>query len=316
MSKLLTLNTAARLAVTSTLALSLVGLAGCKGGAGAKSAKLIPDAATVVGGVDLAGVQKSKLWTEHVEALVKAEGKDVITAMEGCDLGLDKWQSITLGMTEEGGNENVAIVAVADGLGKKETLECAHGKLKEIDGEDPWTAEDDGKTLKMDKGAVGYVIDDNTVVMAGKGWADAVGKLAKGEGKSAMDGSLADIIKRTDTGKHIWFAGKLPESAGAMASSQLGAAPKDVAGYFDFSSGMAVKASLGLASSDEAGAVKEKVEGLYNGMAKEMAKKQGVSEDTLNNIKFDTDGNAFTVAAEASDEDVNKAVTQAKGLLL
>ncbi len=315
MSKLLTIRTAVRLTVSTTLALSLVGIAGCKGGNGAKSAKLIPEAATVIGGADLAGLQKSKLWTDHVEGLVKAQGKDVLTAMEGCNLGLDKWQSVTLGMTEEGGGDKIAIVAVADGLGKKENLECAHGKLKEIDGEDPWTAEEDGKLLKMDKGGVGYVVDDNTVVLAGKDWSDAVAKLTKGEGKSAFDGALADVIKRTDTGKHVWFAGKLPESAGAMASSQLGAAPKDVAGYFDLSSGMEMKASLGLGSSDDAEAVKTKVEGMFNGMVKDMAKQQGVSEDTLDGIKFDTDGDAFTVEAKASDADIAKGMEQAKALL-
>ncbi|MBL4688696.1 MAG: hypothetical protein JKY37_29175 [Nannocystaceae bacterium] len=316
MSKLLNIRTAVRLTVSTTLAFSLVGLAGCKSGGGAKSAKLIPDAATIVGGVDLAGIQKSKLWNDHLHELVKAQGKDVLAAMDACGLGLDKWQSITIGGTDAGGGDKIALVAVADGLGKKETLECAHGKLKEIDGEEPWTVEEDGKVLKMDDGAMGYVIDDNTVVIAGKDWTDSVSKLAKGEGKSAFDGGLADVLKRTDTSKHIWFAGKVPEGAGTAAKEQLGAAPTDVAGYFDFSSGMEVKASIGVGSSDEAASVKEKVEGLFNGMAKGLAKAQGVSDDTLDNVKFDTDGNAFTIEAKASDADLTKAVEQAKGMLM
>lgn len=316
MMRLLTTRPAAiaRRTLTTSFAFALLAVAGCKGG-GAASAKLIPESATVVGGADLAGLQKSKLWTDHLEGLVKAQGKDVLDAMEGCNLGLDKWQSVTFGMTESGGSDKIAIVVVADGLGKKENLDCAHGKLKEKEGKDPWTVEEDGKVLKMDKGGVAYVVDDNTVVMAGKDWADSVAALTKGEGKSAFDGALADVIGRTDSGKHVWFAGVLPESIGGKASAQLGATPKDVAGFVDFSSGLEVKASLGVASSDEAEAVKTKIEGMYNGMIKDMAKGKGVSADTLDNVKFGTDGSAFTVEAKASDEDVSKGMEQAKALM-
>jgi len=310
MSKLLTIP------VTATFALALFGAAGCKGGEGAKSAKLIPEGATVVFGADLGSLQKTKLWTDLGKGAVEKEGKDVLEAMEGCNLGLDKWKSVTVGMTDSGDEEKVAVILVADGLGKKENLECAHGKIKEKEGKEPWTAEDDGKTLKMNEdGQVAYVVDDNTVVVAGKAWVDSVGKLTKGEGKSAMDGSLKDVLGRTDLSKQIWFAGAIPEAMGGMASSQLGAAPKDVAGYIDLSGGMEVFASAGMASSDDAGKVKEKVEGLWNGMAKDMAKSQGVSDDAINAVEFGTDGSAFTVKAKAPQADVDKMIEQAKAML-
>ena len=299
---------------TTLFALALVAVAGCKG-SGASSAKLIPESATVVGGADLAGLQKSKLWTDHVEGMVKDKGKDVLAAMEGCNLGLDKWKSVTFGMTETGGSDKIAIVVVADGLGKKENLECAHGKLKEQDGEDPWTVKEDGKVLELDKGGMAYVVDDDTVVMAGKDWAEDVAKLTKGEGKSAFDGALADVIGRTDAGKHVWFAGILPANAVGDAAAQLGATPKDVAGFIDFSSGLELQASLGLASSDEAESVKGKVEALFTAFVKDMAKKQGVSDETLDNVKFGTSGSAFTIEAKASDDDVSKGMEQAKALI-
>lgn len=309
MSKLLTIP------VTATFALALLGTAGCKGGEGAKAAKLIPEGATIVVGADLASLQKTKLWTDFGKGAVEKEGKDVIEAMDACNLGLDKWKSVTVGATDSGDNDKMAIILVADGLGKKENLECAHGKIKEKEGEDPWTAEDDGKTLKLEDDGVAYVVDDNTIVMAGKAWADSVQKLTKGEGKSAMDGSLKDVLSRTDLSKQIWFAGSIPEAMGGMASAQLGAAPKDVAGYVDLSSGMEVFASAGMGSADDAGKVKEKVEGLWNGVAKDMAKSQGVSEDAINGVEFGTDGSAFTVKATAPQADVDKMVEQAKGML-
>lgn len=303
-----------RSTLTASLAFALVATAGCKG-SGATSAKLIPESATIVGGADLAGLQKSKLWTDHLQGMVKDKGADVLTAMEGCNLGLDKWKSVTVGMTEAGGGDKIAVVVVADGLGKKENLECAHGKIKEKDGEDPWTVEEDGKVLKMEKGAVAYVVDDNTVVMAGKDWAEDVAKLTKGEGKSAFDGALADVIGRTDSGKHVWFAGILPADAGGAAATQLGATPKDVAGFVDFSSGLEVKASLGLASAEEAESVKGKVEALFTAFVKDAAKQQGVSDETLEAVKFGTDGSAFTVEAKATDADVSKGLEQAKAFI-
>ena len=53
-----------RLALTFC-ALGLFAVVGCKGG-GAATGKYIPEAATIVGGVDLAGVQDSKLWKDHI----------------------------------------------------------------------------------------------------------------------------------------------------------------------------------------------------------------------------------------------------------
>ena len=140
---------------TTTFAFALLGLSACKGGGG-DAAKFIPEAATIVGGIDLAGVQGTQSWKDN-KAMVEAQGKEALDAMNGCNLGLDKWKSVTFGTDPAGGNEKFAAVVVADGLGKKENLDCAAGKMKEKNGgKDPWTAEDEGKTLKMEDGAVAY----------------------------------------------------------------------------------------------------------------------------------------------------------------
>lgn len=306
-----------RNAVLTLTALGLLVLGGCKGG-GAATGKYIPEAATVVGGADLAGIQDSKLYKDHFKTLVESKGKEALDAMAACNLGADKWKSVTFGMTADGGKDKVAVVLVADGLGKKENLECAHGKLKESEGgTDPWTVKEDGKVLELpDSGGIAYVVDDNTIAVAGKDWAADVGKLAKGEGKSVFDGSMKDLLARADTGKQVWFAGSLPEAIGGKATEMLGATPKDVAGYVDFSSGVAMQMSVGVASKDEAESVKTKIEGLFNAVAKDMAKKQGVSEDTLNSVKFGTDGTAFTVEAKGSDEDVGKSLAQVMPMML
>jgi hypothetical protein len=300
---------------TTTLAFALLGLAACKGGGG-DAAKFIPEAATVVGGIDLAAVQGTQSWKDN-KAMLESQGKEQLDAMAACNLGLDKWKSVTFGVDPAGGDEKMAAVIVADGLGKKENLDCAAGKIKEQNGgKDPWTAENEGKTLKMEDGNVAYVIDDNTVVLAGKAWAADVEKLTKGEGKSAFDGQLKDIIGRTDTGKHVWFAGKLPDDAkgAAKALGEGVGEPQDVAGWLDLSGGVELWVAIGFKSSEEATKAKEAGEKQFEGF-KAMAGQFGVPQGVVDSVKFDTKDTAATVTAKATDADIKTLQEKMGGMM-
>jgi len=299
---------------TTTIAFALLGLAACKGGGG-DAAKFIPEAATVVGGIDLAAVQGTQSWKDN-KAMIESQGKEQLDAMAACNLGLDKWKSVTFGVDPAGGDEKMAAVIVADGLGKKENLDCAAGKIKEQNGgKDPWTAENEGKTLKMEDGNVAYVVDDNTVVLAGKAWAADVEKLTKGEGKSAFDGALKDVIGRTDTGKHVWFAGKLPDDAkgAAKALGDVGE-PQDVAGWLDLSGGVELWVAIGFKSSDEATKAKEAGEKQFEAV-KGMAGQFGVPQGVIDSVKFDTKDSAATVTAKASDADLKTIQEKMGGMM-
>jgi hypothetical protein len=295
---------------TTTFAVALLGVAACKGGGG-DSAKMIPKTATVLVGVDLAALQGTQSWKDNKEMALK-DGKEVLDAMAACNLGLDKWKSVTVGMDPAGGNDKMAVVAIADGLGVKANLECAHGKIKEKEGKDPWTAEEDGKVLKMDKGGVAYVIDDNTVVMAGKDWAEDVKKLTKGEGESAFDGPLKDVLALTDTSKHIWGAGMLPDEAKGMAkmAGDIGE-PQSVAGWMDVGSGLEFFLAVGFSSGDDATKAKETAEKQWEGV-KAMAGQFGVPQGVVDSVKFDTKDKATTVTAKASAEDLKTIEAKVK----
>lgn len=297
---------------TTTFAVALLGVAACKGG-GAASAKLIPESATMIGGADLAALQKTEQWKGNKEML-ESQGKEAIDAMSKCNLGLDKWKSITIGVDPAGGDEKMAVVVVADGIGKKENLDCAKGEIKKQNGDkDPWTEEEDGKVLKMegDK-ATAFVVDDNTIALAGKAWTEDVKKLVAGEGKSAFDGSLKDIIARTDTGKNIWFAGKLPDDAKGMAkmAGDIGE-PQDVAGWADVSGGLEVFVAIGFKSGDDATKAKEAGEKQWEGV-KAMATGVGVPQAVVDSVKFDTKDSAATVTAKASAEDLKTIEAKVK----
>ena len=140
----------------------------------------------------------------------------MMDAAKECNLGPDTWKSVVFGFDPEGGDSKLALVLVADGLGKKENLECIANKIKEKDdGKEPWTMEEkDGKlVLTIDEGkATGYVVNDSTLAVAGKDWAGAVQELIDGKGKPAVDNSLKDVLGRTDMSKAIWAAGVVPAS--------------------------------------------------------------------------------------------------------
>lgn len=298
---------------TTTFAVALLGVAACKGG-GAASAKLIPEGATMVGGVDLAAVQKSSSWEDN-KAMLESQGKEALDAMGKCNLGLDKFKNITVGMDPAGGDEKLAVVIVADGIGKKENLDCAKGEIKKQEGgdEEPWTEEEEGKVLKLDGGkATAFVVDDNTIAIAGKAWAEDVKKLVGGEGKSAFDGGLKDVIARTDTSKNIWFAGKLPDEAKGMAkmAGDIGE-PTDVAGWADVSSGLEVFVAVGFGSGDDATKAKEAVEKQWEGV-KGMASGAGVPQGVVDSVKFGADGSAATITAKASAEDMKTIEAEVK----
>jgi hypothetical protein len=286
---------------TTTLALALLGVAACKGG-GADSAKLIPDAATMVAGVDVKAVMATKLYTDNKALIEQGESKEMLDAATACNLGTDKWKNVVIGMDMT--KNQHAMVVNADGIGKEENLTCISGKIKEKAGKEPFKIEDkDGKkVLTMDDGGVGYIVNEGTLVIASKDWAAAVKDLVDGKGKSVFDGSLKDVIGRTDTGKHVWFAGTVPAD---MAKGSPAEGAKDVAGSLDVSSGVAVAASVGFGSADEATKKKDELQKQFD-QFKGMAGGMGVPQGVVDSVKIDASGNAVTVSAKASDDDLKK----------
>ncbi len=287
--------------VTSTLAMALLGVAACKGG-GADSAKLIPDTATVVGGLDVAAIVKSESYTTNKEMIEKGDGKEMLDAATACNIGLDKWKTITFGMDPT--KSAFAAVVNADGIGKEENLTCMHGKIKEKQGKDPWTVEDkDGKkVLTMEDGSVGYIVNEGSIVVASKDWSAGVKDLIDGKGKSVFDGALKDVIARADTGKTMWAAGTLPAD---MLKGSPADGAKDAAGSVDLSDGVAIAASVGFADAAAATAKKDELQAQFDQM-KAMAGTMGIPQTVVDSVKIDASGNAVTVSVKANKEETKQ----------
>ena len=290
---------------TTTLAVGLLlGTTACKGGGAAgDSAKLIPEAATVVGGLNLKSLVNSGTWKANEEKLKSADKDGVMEAAKACNLGPSTWKSIVFGADPSSNGKMVAVISV-DGVGKKENLECINKKAEEK-GEKMFSEikEEDGKVVVVNKDGdgKGWARDANTLVIAGKDWEGAVKELMGGKGKSAMDGPLKDVIARTNTSKTVWGAGNIPES---MASGPIAGA-KNAAGSIDFSSGLGVDASVAFGSADDAKAKAEELQKQFDAM-KGMAGSQGVPEGVTNSVKIEAKGDAVHVSAKASDDDVKK----------
>jgi hypothetical protein len=284
---------------TTTFTLALLSLAACKGG-GADSAKLIPDAATVVGGVDLKAVVNSKLYTDNKALFENGESKEMLDAATACNLGTDKWKNIVFGMDVT--KSQHAAVINADGIGKEENLTCISGKIKEKSGKEPFKIADDKKSFTSEDGNVGYIVNEGTIVLASKDWAAPVKELIDGKGKSVFDGALKDVIARADTGKHIWAAGNLP---GEMLKGSPGEGAKDAAASLDLSGGVAVNASVGFATAEDATKKKDEVQKQFDSF-KGMAGGMGVPQTVVDSVKIDASGTTVTVSAKATEDDVKK----------
>ncbi len=297
-------------ATTTVAAVALLCVPACKGGAG-NAAKLIPDSATVIGGADLKGLTSSDVWTKNEDMMKQGGADDVLGALEACKLGKETWKSVVFGADPAGGPDKLAIVLSVDGVGKKENLECIAGKIKEKEGSDPWTLEEkDGKlVLAMTDGkGTGWVVDDNTVAVAGKDWEGAVKELIDGKGTSAIDGSLKDVVARTDTGKTLWAAGKIPSD---MVEGSPAAGATDAAGWVDLSSGVEISASVGFDSEATATAKATEANTMLE-QGKGAATAFGIPETTVNSVKIEAKGNAVTLTGKASKEDVDKISEAAK----
>lgn len=306
-----------RTLATTTCAAALLSLTACKGGGGAAgdAAKLIPDAAKVVGGVNIESAMKSPLYTDNKDMLEKGDQKDAMEAAKACNLGPDTWKSVVMGADPEGGEDKMAFVITATGLGKKENLECISGKIKEKnDGKEPWTMEEkDGKlVLTIDEGkATGYVVNDNTLAVAGKDWAGAVKELVDGKGKPAIENSLKDVVGRTDMSKTVWAAGVIPASMAAGPADGM----TNGAMWVDMGSGLELMASIGVKDADTATKKAEELNKQFEGV-KGMAGPMGVPQGVIDSVKIEAKDAALNVSAKATADDlkkINEAVKKAIG---
>lgn len=302
-----------RTILTTLAATALLAIPACKGGATAAGGKLIPEQATIMAGIDVGGLLKSKLYTDN-KAMAESQAgyKEFVEAAKGCNLDPETAVSSILVGTDA--KDGVAVVITGTGIGDEKNLTCVADKAKEKNnGNVPFTIADEGgkKTLKADD-ATGYIVDAGTLVIASKPWAGAVKDLVDGKGKAAVDGPHKDLFTRADQSRHIWFAGIAPEQLAGAAKSQ-GADVKDFSGSIDLSDGLGVKLAAGLASADQAAGLKKKADEALP-MAKMGLAMVGLPATVADSVKIDAKDALLSFEISLSASDLKTLQEKAGGL--
>ncbi|MBC8070807.1 MAG: hypothetical protein IAG13_20945 [Deltaproteobacteria bacterium] len=270
----------------------------CKGGRVALE-ELVPDGATAVVGVDMKSLAASSIY-RNVRGKLDAipEAKTTLdTLRNDCALDVDKAESYVGGMDVLG--QNFVFAARMPKLGTKEALTCALAQLPAQQSSMVTLGEDGGKlTLDVAGGtAKGWALDDDTLVLVSKGWADAVAARMRGDGKSAIDGNLKEAIALADRGRTIWLAAELPP----LLAPQLDGSP--IKGVQRVGAGIQVGDDFDMlltgAFVDEAAAsaAKDAVSAGFDA-GKAAAVAQGIPQAAVDSVVLQQDGKNVRVAAK------------------
>jgi hypothetical protein len=277
-----------------------------KAAAGASVAdamKYIPDGANLLIGLDAAKVAGSAMMKDNQDMMKQGETGEMLAAAEACKVGMSTWKYAVVGGNTDKDKEVVVVVS-ATGVGKKDTLDCIGKKVKEKKPEEKFeVGEEDGRVVVTggEDGQKLYSVSDDVIAMVGADSQEAFKGLLDGKGKTALDGSLKDVMASVDQSKHIYF--------GVVATADMQQGPgeglKHVTGTIDLSAGLAIAASGVFADAAKA----TEVAGMANtefGKMKGMAGMFGVPAGVVDSVKIEAKDTAVSVAASASADDLKK----------
>jgi hypothetical protein len=272
--------------------------------------ELLPGAATVVVGVDIAALWASELYRENRHVLDEPETKTFLDAAVSCNLGLERWQRATF--ATDAMSRDFAVVLTIDGIGRAENLACLHGALPRTSATAPWTKVADGERERydFDGGSAGWVLDECNVLVATQTWIEPVGQLLDGGGRSVLGGALEPAIRRAVGGRHIWFAGIVPA---AMTSGSLMEGMANVSGSLDVSSGVAMTTSLAFANASLASAKALELRKKFTDTKSAFAA-VGMPQTLLDRVQINAQGPMVTIEGNANHDELAKITEMMKRL--
>jgi hypothetical protein len=279
----------ARLAVLA----APLALSACKGGR-TQLEQLVPDGATGLMSMDAKGFVQSELYTKlraSLDAVSDSKAKAVIDELrDGCKLDLDQAESVVVGLDALSQNAMGAIRL--PNLGTAEALRCADALVVKQGGKALWTVgEADGKaTVTAESGELqGWALDDDTLVLASKGWASAVQARMKGESKGAVDNNLAAAVAMADRSRHVWLAGEVPALATTFLDETPAKGLRRVAGSLQFSDELEVAVAAAFADEATAKALHDEFAPKLDEL-KKMATEQGLPQKAADSLELTVSG--------------------------
>ena len=286
----------------TTLAVSVLALPACSKGGGADAVKLIPDSAEMIFGVNPKAVTGSDVYKTYSEKIPDDGLKKATTALEGCNLSIDSLDALVVGVSMD---ENATVVVSGKGIGNKENVVCLIDKMAEESGSEEKaevTSVDGKDVVEQEDGRV-YLVNENTIAFATKGWQDAVAELIDGKGKPATENSLKDLYGKADTKAAVWMLGNVPADVAKQAEgmAKASAAVKSFVGKIDLSSGFGLE--LIAVFADDAGATEAATE--LTALVEQFGPMAGEEmAGVVKSVKIEASGSDLNLSVAASMDDI------------
>lgn len=288
-----------------SLAVSLLVLPACKGGANAEAAKLIPDEAEMIIGMNPKAITESELYKAFGSEMEKeADFKEAMSAFKDCGIEPNNIEAVVVGV--KASSEDFVAVVVSDGIGKDEAASCIIKSIQKMNGDEEVadvTKESGHKIIQFTDGRA-YLVNDNMLALATTAWEAKIGELIDGKGTPAIDNSKKDLYGKVDNKAAVWFLAEVPSemAAGAAMLAPEASKIKTVIGSVDFSKGVGVNVVAGFGSEDDAKAVAESAQKQFDEV-KGMAALVGMSS-AAESVKIEAAGSDVKVNASASMEEI------------
>jgi hypothetical protein len=295
---------------TTTLAVSLLALSACKGGASADAVKLIPDEAEFIIGFSPKAITDSEGYKAAAEKFEQeTEYKEIMAIFEGCNLKPTEFDAIVMGATQA---EQFAAVIVGDGVGDEENAVCiVNAMLKESGKEaNAEVTKADGRSFIEVDEMNAYLVNKNTMAVTSSGWKDKVGELIDGKGTPAIEGSKKDLYGKVDTKAAIWILADVPAELASYAAfvAPDAAEVKNVVGMVDLSKGASISLIAGFADDDKATAAATALQTLLDenkaGAPKELA-------SAAESVKIEASGSDVKLSISATTDEITAGIAAA-----
>ncbi|MFV8751207.1 hypothetical protein ACNOYE_11745 [Nannocystaceae bacterium ST9] len=280
-------------------------LPACKGGANAEAAKLIPDEAEMIIGMNPKAITESELYKAFGSEMEKeADFQEAMSAFKDCGIEPHNIEAVVIGI--KAASEDFVAVVGAEGIGKDDTASCIIKKIQKMNGDEEVAdvTKDSGHKIIQFTDGRAYLVNDNMLALATTAWEDKIGELIDGKGTPAVDNSKKELYGKVDSKAAVWFLAEIPSemAAGAAMIAPEASKVKTAIGSLDFSKGVAVNVVAGFGSAEDAKATAESAQKQFDEV-KGMAALIGMSS-AAESVKIEAAGSDVKVSASASMDEI------------
>lgn len=273
--------------------------------------QLVPNGATAVLRIDGTAVLRSTAYAELFASASQQHPKlpALLAGLkQACQLDLQALESSVLAV--EALSEGMMLAVRMPNIGTSKALKCASARLTHGDAAPAFTVtQQDGRAkLEFGRHAVGWAIDDNTLVVSSTGWSRMVKERTRGAGKAAVDNRLAKAMTLVDHNAPVWAVGKVP----GLATAVLKATPAQGVQYgamnLQLGDGLKLAATIVLASETQATDLRTYIDQQQSTLAPR-ARRWGLPAAVFDTVELRVEGAKLLAKVRLSLADLRQAAT-------